>query len=280
VETDIPLKELTLTCAADLPDLLGSPGATVVDVGSLELPASAMRLDNLLWLRIAAGTLYRHLIEWQGYCDPRLLARTLYYRLQQDDPVAVTVVYLKPGDDTGDTLRQTLDGHDILVVPFRYVRLWEQDAAAAVASGRPGLAVLSPLMSGADRGLVEQAAAVVLTEEPDRVRQVNLLATLAIFAESFVEPEQLEALLGRERLMESKFLDYMMHEKTADLERRQWQQATKEVVAARFPEAPFALVASLEAIEDSDVLHELHRSLLAVADQMGAERVIREAAGG
>lgn len=79
MQTDIPLKVLTSTCPEDLLALLGSPDATVLEVVSLELPASAGRLDNVLYLRSAAGTEYRHLVEWQGYRDPLFLPRSLGY---------------------------------------------------------------------------------------------------------------------------------------------------------------------------------------------------------
>ncbi len=69
MQTDIPLKRLTLLRAADLLPLLGAPHARVVAVESLELPASATRLDNVLRLRSAQGQEYLHVIEWQGYHD-------------------------------------------------------------------------------------------------------------------------------------------------------------------------------------------------------------------
>lgn len=152
METDIPLKVLTGACAPDLLPLLGSPEATVLGVETLELPATARRLDNVLHLRSPKGAEYLHLVDWQGYHDPQFLARALYYRawlgLEQRLPVAVTLIYLKPGDDTGDELRHALDGRDLFITRFHSVRLWEQDATAALASGRPGLAVLSPFMRG------------------------------------------------------------------------------------------------------------------------------------
>lgn len=174
METDILLKALTVACARDLLSLFGSPGAEVPDVGSLELPASSTRLDSLLHLRSPAGTEYLHLVEWHGYRDPLFLRRALYYwawlTLSQDLPARLTLVYLKSGDDTGSTFRHVVDGEEFLSVPFRCVRLWEQDVAEALASGQTGLIVLSPLMAGATPALVEEAAALVLNGEPERAR--------------------------------------------------------------------------------------------------------------
>jgi len=224
METDIPLKDLTLACASDLLALLGSPGATLIDAYSLELPASASRLDTVLHLRSPLGTEYLHLVEWQGYRDPRFLQRVLYYWiwliLNRTLPVLVTIVYLKPGDDTGDTFRLVLDGREYFSVPFHRVRLWQEDAATAIASGRPGLAVLSALMAGSNAAAVEEAAGVVLRAEPDPAKQASLLGILGVFAEAFMAPEQLERILGRERLMESKLLEYLMREKTAEFAQR------------------------------------------------------------
>ena len=224
METDIPLKDLTLACASDLLALLGSPGATLIEAYSLELPASASRLDTVLHLRSPLGTEYLHLVEWQGYRDPRFLQRVLYYWiwliLNRTLPVLVTIVYLKPGDDTGDTFRLVLDGREYFSVPFHRVRLWQEDAATAIASGRPGLAVLSALMAGSNAAAVEEAAGVVLRAEPDPAKQASLLGILGVFAEAFMAPEQLERILGRERLMESKLLEYLMREKTAEFAQR------------------------------------------------------------
>jgi hypothetical protein len=56
VETDLPLKTLTASRAADLLPLLGIPDAEVIGFESLELPAIATRLDTTLRLRTRQGT--------------------------------------------------------------------------------------------------------------------------------------------------------------------------------------------------------------------------------
>lgn len=66
MQTDIPLKRLTALRANDLLPLLASAEATVIAVETLELPASATRLDNVLRLRSVGGQEYLHVIEWQG----------------------------------------------------------------------------------------------------------------------------------------------------------------------------------------------------------------------
>lgn len=50
----------------------------------------------MLHLRSPLGTEYLHLVEWQGYRDPRFLQRVLYYWiwliLNRTLPVLVTIV--------------------------------------------------------------------------------------------------------------------------------------------------------------------------------------------
>jgi len=236
METDIPLKALTVACARDLLSLFGSPGAEVIGVESLELPATPARVDSLLRLRSAGGTEYLHLVEWQGYRDPSFLRRALYYwawlTLHQDLPVRLTLIYLKPGDDTGSTFRHVVDGEEFLSVPFRCVRLWQQDAAAALASGLIGLIVLSPLMAGATPAVVEEAATLVLRAEPDVARQAELLNILSIFAEPLIRAEGFIQMIERERLMESRLMELLMQDKLAELD-QQWQVERAGLEAAR-----------------------------------------------
>ena len=223
METDIPLRTLTEACADDLLSLLGTPDDEVLSVESLELPAFAARLDNLLRLRDWMGRIYLHLVEWQGYCDQLFLWRVLGYLawLGQhliERPILVTLIYLKPGDDTGDGIRQELEGLLSWAVSFRCVRLWEEDAVAAARSGRVGLAVLSPLMRGATTPIVEEAARVVLGAVEDPQRRADLLSVLGALAEDLMAPEQFVAMMGREQLMESGLLNLLVREKTVEME--------------------------------------------------------------
>ena len=149
MQTDIPLKRLTALRAHDLLPLLASEEATVVAVETLELPASATRLDNVLRLRSVGGQEYLHVIEWQGYTDPAVLWRLAGYlawlgQRHHEQVVVGTVIYLTPASDVGDTLRQTVDGRDLLAWPVPAIRLWELDALEASQRGSLGLAVLSP----------------------------------------------------------------------------------------------------------------------------------------
>ena len=55
MQIDIPLKRLMLLRAADLLPLFGLSQGELIAVETLELPASATRLDNVLRVRSPAG---------------------------------------------------------------------------------------------------------------------------------------------------------------------------------------------------------------------------------
>jgi hypothetical protein len=236
MQTDVPLRALIEACAADLLPLLGVPQAVVVDVLSLEMPASSRRLDNLLLLRDYAGNEWLHLVEWQGYPDPEFLWRVLSYLAwlglhRSERPIAVTLVYLKRRDDVGDTLHQEVNGFRFWGATFHCVRLWEEDAVAAVRSRQVGLAVLSPLMRGATADLVTEAGQLVLAAEPDRRRQADLLNVLGVLAETLVAPDQFIERFERKRLMESRLFELLMQDKVQELEAKQEAKRKEERAA-------------------------------------------------
>lgn len=188
MKTDVPLKRLTRLCPADLLPLLGETDAEVLSVETLELPASKSSLDNVLRLQRADQPPYLHLVEWQGWHDPVLLWRTLGYlgwlgQHRPERPILVTVIYLKPDDDSGtDIVQRLADSDGSWHVTLHTVRLWEHDAAAALGSGVPGLLALCPLMQGATATMVEQAAQQIIAKVVPP-SQGELLAALGIFAE-------------------------------------------------------------------------------------------------
>ena len=153
------------------------------------------------------------------------------------------------------------------------MRLWEQDAAAAVAAGRPGLAVLSPLMRGATAALVERAAAVVLAG-PTTARQADLLTILGVFAAPLLEPERFVQLISKERLMASELISYLFKD---ELEQA-LVQMVEDTVSVRFPDLPADALAPLREVHDAQRLRALHRAVLQAPDAASAERLLRDAA--
>jgi len=201
-----------------------------------------------------------------------------------------------------------LDGAEVLPITFTCVRLWEQDAAAAVGSG---LAALSPLMGGATTELVEQAARLVLTATELGKEQANLLSVLGILAEGLLAAPRFERLIGKERLMASSLMEYLYKDKleevaqvyaaeraaaqaALDEERAAAQawaaeharatelatatllQAIQDTLAARFPQTPVASVAPLSRMRDLDRLQVVFRAVLSATNQAEAEEALHE----
>jgi predicted transposase YdaD len=288
MQTDLPLKRLTQLCPGDLLPLLGTPDAEVLAVESLELPTSKSSLDTLLRLRSPDGTEYLHLIERQGYRDPTFLWRTLGYlswlgQNRPERPILATVIYLHPGDDAGDTIQQGTPGRASWMASIHSVRLWTLDAARAVASDAPGLAVLSPLMDRATPALVEQAAEIVL-RRVETANQDELLTVLSIFAEGLMSAGNLERIVSRERVMASTFIRHIFQQEFDELQAeskqreaallQDLQQMTEEVVVVRFPGTPIGFVQPIKQISDYEALRALHAALLRAADQTEAERIL------
>jgi len=157
-------------------------------------------------------------------------------------PITITPIYLCPGDGVGSSLRQGLEGGlESWGIAFTCVRLWEQDAAAAVDSGMVGLAVLNPLMAGATGALVERAAALVL-------EQGALAAERAT-----VERQQHDLEQSLTRIVE-------------------------EAVIARFPATSVVLVSVVRWVRGTVRLEQLLRAVLDVPDQAGVEQLLRDVA--
>jgi hypothetical protein len=281
VQTDIPLKRLTRIAPEDILFLLGMPDADVLGVQTLELPSSQTSLDTVIRLRQPDGRDYLHLIEWQGWHDATFLWRILGYlswlgQHYAERPILVTLVYLKPADDVGDILIQELAGIAGWQVHIPCLRLWQQDAVAAVESGRPGLMALAPLMHGATAGLVEQVAQRLISEVAAPI-QAELLAALGIFAEPLVDAERFIRLVTKERLMSSDLItvltadlveekDALLQEKdalaeqlrTRDIQHQQrLQQVIEDIIATRFPTAPIRITSQLRQIMNPDRLQSL-----------------------
>jgi hypothetical protein len=285
MQTDIPLKRLTALRAADLLPLIGAPDATLVAVETLELPASARRLDSALHLRSPRGQEYLHVIEWQGYHDPAVLWRLAGYitwlgQREPSVPVVGTLIYLVPAADIGEEVSPGLGDAPTLGWRLPIVRLWELEAEAALAQGRLGMAVLSPLMRGASEKLVRRAIDAVLAQSP-LPQQTELLSALGVFAEPLIAPETFEQIVGKEKLMASDLVSYLMREKLAEVEQEHaaelaqaLQGAAEDVIVVRFPNTPAALLDNLRVVTDLTQLKTLHTAALTAPDQAAVEGLL------
>jgi hypothetical protein len=315
MQTDIPLKRLTRIVPEDVLFLLGIPDADVLGVQTLELPSSKTSLDTVIRVRQLDGHDYLHLIEWQGWHDPTFLWRVLGYlswlgQNHTERPILATLVYLKPADDVGDTLIQQLAGMAGWQVHIPCVRLWQQDAVAAVASGRPGLMALAPLMQGASPALVEQVAQQLISSVAAPI-QAELLAALGIFAEPLVDAERFIRLVTKERLMSSDLItlltadlveekdallqekrallhekDALLHEKDLLLQERallaqqvqeRLRQAIEDILVTRFPTAPLRITTQLRNVVTPDQLQSLIHVAAIAPDINSIEQAITTA---
>jgi hypothetical protein len=292
METDIPLRVLTEISAADLLPLLGVQDAEVLAVESLEMPALATRLDNVLRLRDHTGNVSLHLVEWQGYRDTNFLWRVIGYLgwlgvHRTERPIDATPIYLWPEADAGDAVQR---GSVSWSSAFRCIRLWQEDAVAAVRSGRPGLAVLSALMRGATTALMEEAAQLVANAGLEYQEQADLLSVLGVLGEALIMPERLEQVIGKERLMGSKLVEYLYKDKFDQMEQERQQErereraareraelermammntlveAIEDVIASRFPTAPLTVATALRRVQNPERLRELLGLALHVPD--------------
>ncbi len=301
MHTDMPLKVLTTLRDADLLPFLGVPADRVVEVVVRELPTTKRALDTLFRIRSPQGQEYLHLLEWQGYPDPAVLWRVLSYLglVGQSEPhttIIGTIVYLKPGDDTGDTLTMAVDGQVQHEWSVRCIRLWEQDAAAALATGNLALVTLSPLMHGADAILVEQAAPTLLATAP-APQQADLLTILGVFAAPLMEPVRFINLVTREKLMSSDLIEYLVKDVVKDAvtqalqeQEAQWEarlaaereartehEALAALLALRFPDAPLRLAGLIYQISDVDRLRTIRLGLPTMPDLATLEQHFRDA---
>ncbi len=280
MRTDIPLKRLTALCGSDLLPLLGARYTTLLRVETLELPASADRLDSILTVRSPQGQEYLHILEWQGYRDPAVLWRLAGYlawvgQRTPTIPVIGTLIYLAPQYDIGDKLDQIIDGVTVQSWPIHCVRLWEYDAATALASGALGQIVLSPLMRNANQQIVEEAAQAVLRQAP-LPQQADLLVILGVFAEPFVAADRFVRLVGKELLMASDLVTYLMEEQSAEREMRyasELQRTLEAAIAARFPQAPLGLALTIQRIVKPE---ELHRLIIAAVQTPDLDTLVQQ----
>ncbi len=240
MKTDISLKRLMSFYGNDLLPLLGMPYDTLLQVETKELPAGAKRLDNLLHVRSPGGQVYLHLLEWQGYYDRAVIWRVLDYlawigREYPGFAVVATIIYLRPEYDVGHTLPQVIDGQTVQEWKIGRVRLWEHDAHEALASGHLGLALLSPLMKGADRALAEHVVEMALRQTP-QPQQQEIFSILATFTETLIGKDRLIAMIGKEKLMQSSVINSLVEEAVNEQIEERFAQRLNEELAKRLNE--------------------------------------------
>ena len=206
LDTDLPLKVLFRTRPQDLLALTGDEGARVLSAKVLELQSARRTVDFVMELRAGPQVYLRHL-EFQSRHRPEVLWRAFGYNaqllLQTRLPVVTTLVYLSPPAPHEPVFTVQVRGKEWNRWRFATLRLWEIEAGRALSMG-PGAAALVPLMKGHDLGLLARAVRRIRALAP-APEQPELLAILRSLAERVYTASQLEALVGREVLMQSSF---------------------------------------------------------------------------
>ncbi|NJP04953.1 MAG: hypothetical protein HC837_04660, partial [Chloroflexaceae bacterium] len=218
MKTDNPFKCLALLRSDELLAWLGMPADTVISAESVTLPMVVTTyLDLVMRLRTPLGQVYRHIVEFQGYLDNAILWRLVLYmawegRQNPDEPILGTIVYLSPEYDVGDTIAAVLDGQEQYRWTIRVIRLWEEDARAAVESGSLLMTVLSPLMHNASVATVEAAVVRIMHEAPP-TQKADLLVIVGNFSEPIVPlPYFLKLVGGKEMLKDSQLFQHLLHD--------------------------------------------------------------------
>jgi len=134
-------------------------------------------------------------------------------------------------------------------------------------------------VQGATVALVEQVVSQVLTQAP-LTQQADLLSILGIFSEPLMDSAGFVRLVGREKLMASDLITYLVGEKVAELEQdratvyRALQDAVVDTVVLRFPNTPAVLVRNVQFLNDLDQLVALRRAVLQAPDQPAVEALL------
>jgi predicted transposase YdaD len=206
MKTDIHCKLLARLRPTDLLTLTGDQDAQLLSTDVVELQDIRRTVDFVYKLQVGEEIYYRH-IEFQAERDPEMNHRCFLYNTrmiaQYQAPVITTIIYLfRRRQPEAPVFRVMVRGQEVNRRQFDCVRLWEMEAQAALDQGLPGLAVLVPLMKGATLTRIEQAARQIEAVGAE-AQQADLLALLHAFAGGKYTVEQLERIIGKERLMES-----------------------------------------------------------------------------
>ncbi len=92
-------------------------------------------------------------------------------------------------------------------------------------------------------------------------------------------------LVGREQLMASEFIAYLIKDELAEKRvewEQEWQtqleqalrQTVEETIVARFPALPTGLLTALGSVQDAAGLQRLHHDVLYAPDQGSVERLL------
>lgn len=101
-----------------------------------------------------------------------------------------------------------------------------------------------------------------------------------VFGQPFMATERFVRLVGKERLMRSNLVTYLMEEQVSEREARyveELQNSLEATIAARFPAAPLSLALLIRRIPQPDALHRLIVAVVRAADLAAVEQELNRA---
>jgi hypothetical protein len=133
-------------------------------------------------------------------------------------------------------------------------------------------------MANASAASVERAVAQLLSAAPE-AQQADLLAILGVFAEPLVPVEQFVQRVGKERLMATDLISYLVGEQLAEREARyvaELQQTLEVTLATRFPQAPLEIALRIRQVTQPEKLHQLIRTAVQAGELATVEAALAE----
>lgn len=285
--TDTPLKVAFRGLAPEFAAwLLGVREVAAVFLEDVELPASARRADTVYRVTLPDGRQTLLHLEFQGHGSERSMPiRMLEYmsRLSARDagreplPLTSVVLYIGEGtgrDDEGEHQILSLDGQPALTWRYRVLRLWEMEPEELLAQDRPALLTLvgfTHLEAGEAAEVLPEVVKRIsqIEDSGQRQRIITLLMSLLMDEELIQMVESVVKEIGGELYIDSPYLRRIRAEGRAEgVEQgieRGLRRATLNAVLARFDLSMSAyerIERQLEAINDDDLLDELHQAAI------------------
>jgi hypothetical protein len=112
-------------------------------------------------------------------------------------------------------------------------------------------------------------------------QQADLLVILGVFGAPWIPAERFVRLVGKEQLMTSDLVSYLMEEQVAERESRyveELQHTLEATIAARFPQAPLGFALTIHQISRPDDLHRLIVAVVRASDLATVEQELNAAA--
>lgn len=197
--------------------------------------------------------------EWDPAAPWNLLAKAgLLSERERLPTVCIVFVLQRRGfRSQGGALRLTVGGNVTQELRYHEVRLWEL-TPEPWWEDVPALMALYPLCRHREspRQAVAHAAAVIERGEVDRGNRAETLAILSVFGKMMYPTLDVLAVIGREKMIESKFFEEVQAIGALDRGR----EDTLAVLEERFGRAQAAeFAAAVNALDDSARLNQLLR---------------------